>query len=136
MAAVIAVAACGPREDRLATDPDSVVNRMASGADTRSNSSSSRPAPAAAPADTARMGAAPAPAAAPATDAQITAQVRAALVAAQDLRGARIDVDTSDGVVTLSGTVPSAGIKARATEIAKGSRDVRSVNDQLTLAAG
>jgi hyperosmotically inducible periplasmic protein len=83
--------------------------------------------------DTATMGAAPD---ARAADAQITARVNQALADQKDLRAVRIDVDTRDGVVTLSGAVQSAATKARVTEVAKGVKDVKSVNDQLTLAAG
>ena len=79
------------------------------------------------------MGAAPTAAASAANDARITAQVKAGLAAARDLSGARIDVDTRDGVVTLSGPVRSAAVKARASEIARTVQDVRDVNDQLTL---
>jgi hyperosmotically inducible periplasmic protein len=132
IAAVIAVAACSPGgEDRRAAGPDAAATRMAdAGQDKRAQAAGTSP-------DSRIMGAAPEPApAAPASDAQITAQVRAGLEAAQDLRGARIDVDTQGGVVTLSGSVPSAAVKARASEIAKGVRDVRSVNDQLTMTSG
>jgi hyperosmotically inducible periplasmic protein len=54
----------------------------------------------------------------------------------KELNPLRIDVDTRDGVVTLSGSVPSAAAKARASEIAQNVKNVRSVNNQLTLAAG
>ncbi|WP_205959650.1 BON domain-containing protein [Ramlibacter humi] len=71
-----------------------------------------------------------------AADAQITARVNQALAAENDLRGVRIDVDTQDGVVTLSGAVATAATRARITEVAKTVKDVRSVNDQLTLTTG
>jgi len=67
-------------------------------------------------------------------DAQLTARVKAELGAARDLGDVRIDVDARDGVVTLSGAVRSAAIKARASEIARSVRGVTEVNDQLTLA--
>lgn len=98
------------------------------------------------PGSAAVMGAAPAPrgpAVAPASsptaapavnDAQITARVQAEIAAARDMSGVRIDVDTREGVVTLSGAVRSAAIKARASEIARAVRGVQDVNDQLTLA--
>lgn len=85
---------------------------------------------------TAVMGAAPAssPTAAPAlNDAQITARVQAEIAAARDMSGVRIDVDTREGVVTLSGAVRSAAIKARANELARTVQGVQDVNDQLTL---
>lgn len=68
-------------------------------------------------------------------DAQITARVNAGLTADKDLSAASIDVDTREGVVTLSGTVPSVAAKTRADEIAKNAKDVRSVNNQLTVSA-
>jgi hypothetical protein len=76
------------------------------------------------------------PAASGVDDAQITARVKAELAAARDLPGVQIDVDTRDGVVTLSGAVRSAAVKARAGEIARTVRGVVDVNDQLTLAIG
>ena len=83
------------------------------------------------------MGAAPATAGGgKAADAQITAKVNAGIAQDRELHGLKIDVDTQDGVVTLSGSVPTAASRARAGEIAHGVKDVRSVNDQLTLAGG
>ena len=70
-----------------------------------------------------------------ADDARISSSVKAGLAAEKEVSAARIDVDTQDGVVTLSGNVPTAAAKARANEIAHGVKDVKSVNNQLTLAA-
>lgn len=69
-------------------------------------------------------------------DAGITAKVNAALAADKDLSAIRINVDTKDGVVTLSGPAPTATAKDRASELAKGVQDVKSVNNQLTVTAG
>jgi len=95
------------------------------------------------PPPTATMGGAPAMSStggaagtAPEADAQITARVRAELAAARDLGDVRIDVDTREGVVTLSGPVKTAAAKARAAEIARTVRGVVDVNDQLTLVIG
>lgn len=66
-------------------------------------------------------------------DAQITARVNAGLAADKDLSVLRIDVDTRDGVVTLMGTAPSATAKARAEEIARNAKDVKSVNNKLAV---
>jgi hyperosmotically inducible periplasmic protein len=145
IAAVVAVAACSPRSDEGAQLESIVVQQNATRTaaarqqpqqfTTPSSSQGSAPASVAPGASdpTAVMGAAPAAGAAAADDARITAQVKAGLAAARDLSGARIDVDTRDGVVTLSGPVRSAAIKARASEIARTVQDVRDVNDQLTL---
>jgi hyperosmotically inducible protein len=69
-------------------------------------------------------------------DAGITAKVNAGLAADKDLSAIKINVDTADGVVTLSGPVPSATAKERATDIAKNVKDVKSVNNQLSVTAG
>jgi hyperosmotically inducible periplasmic protein len=69
-------------------------------------------------------------------DASITAKVNASLAADKDLSAVRIDVDTRDGVVTLSGPAPSATARERASEIARGVKGVSSVNNQLTIKSG
>jgi hyperosmotically inducible periplasmic protein len=71
-----------------------------------------------------------------ADDSKLTSMVLAGLKADKELNPLRIDVDTRDGVVTLSGSVPTAAAKARASEIAQNVKNVKSVNNQLTLAAG
>lgn len=83
--------------------------------------------------DTRAMGAA---AANKVDDASITAKVNAALAADKELSAIRIDVDTRDGVVTLSGPTSTAGAKARAAEVAHKVKGVQSVNNQLTISAG
>lgn len=69
-------------------------------------------------------------------DGVITSKVNAALVADKDLSAVKIDVDTKDGVVTLTGPAPSPEARDRATEIAKGVQGVTSVTNQLTVKAG
>jgi hyperosmotically inducible protein len=66
-------------------------------------------------------------------DAGITAAVKTKLLADTRVSGLAIDVDTKDGVVTLSGTVKTAAQKAAALEITKGTDNVRSVQDQLKV---
>lgn len=66
-------------------------------------------------------------------DAKITTEVKTGLAVDKDLKALNIDVDTKDGVVTLMGTAPSATAKARAAEIARNVKDVKSVNNQLTV---
>lgn len=68
-------------------------------------------------------------------DATITAKVNAGLAADSDLSAIRIDVDTKDGVVTLSGPAPTAAAKDRAAEIARNVQGVSSVKNQLTVRA-
>lgn len=83
--------------------------------------------------DTRRMGAAGVD---KVDDATITAKVNAALAADKDLSAIRIDVDTKDGVVTLTGPAPTPEASAQATKIAKGVKGVTSVNNQLTVKVG
>jgi osmotically-inducible protein OsmY len=49
------------------------------------------------------------------------------------LKDSKINVDVSDRVVTLKGTVPSAEARARAATIAGGTEGVRRVVDELTV---
>lgn len=65
-------------------------------------------------------------------DAAITGSVKAAMIAEPGLKAMQIDVDTANGVVTLTGTVDSAADKARAVQIAQGVTGVTSVVDRLT----
>lgn len=69
-------------------------------------------------------------------DGTITAKVNAALAADKELAAIRIDVDTQNGVVTLSGPAPTAAAKQRASEVAQEVKGVASVNNQLTIKAG
>lgn len=71
-------------------------------------------------------------------DASITRSVNAALAADHELRAAKtkVDVDTQNGIVTLSGPVPTATAKEHASEVARGVHGVVSVNNQLTLKNG
>jgi osmotically-inducible protein OsmY len=62
-------------------------------------------------------------------DAGITAQVKTALLNDPDVGGMRIDVDTSKGLVTLSGVVRTKDEESKAIAIARkvdGVRDVKS----------
>ena len=70
------------------------------------------------------------------SDASITAHVNAALAADKELRPLKIDVDTQNGIVTLSGLAPTASAKAHADEVAHRIAGVVSVNNQLTLRSG
>jgi hyperosmotically inducible protein len=50
------------------------------------------------------------------------------------LDDSNIDVDTTSGVVTLSGTVATEAGRARAVALAKATDGVKSVNDKLRIA--
>lgn len=66
-------------------------------------------------------------------DVTTTAAVNAKLVADSELSAIRIDVDTKDGVVTLTGPAPNAAAKERATTIAKAVDGVKTVHNNLTV---
>jgi|KBSSwiStaDraftv2_1062776.scaffolds.fasta_scaffold694763_1 hyperosmotically inducible protein len=67
------------------------------------------------------------------SDATITSDVKARLLADTDVAGLKIDVDTRDHVVTLSGTVASPAQKARAVELAGRVDSVTRVEDNLMV---
>jgi hyperosmotically inducible periplasmic protein len=69
------------------------------------------------------------------TDAWITAKVKWFYVGEESLKGSDINVDTNNHVVTLKGTVATAGGKARALELAKETDGVSRVDDHLVVKA-
>jgi len=69
------------------------------------------------------------------TDAWITAKVKWFFVGDDSLKDSDINVDTSNHVVTLKGTVASAAGKARAVQLAKDTDGVSRVDDQLVVKA-
>lgn len=66
-------------------------------------------------------------------DVLIVEQVRAAFAASPDFGSTKIDVHSDDGEVTLRGRAPDPAARERATDIARSVRDVKSVDNQLTL---
>ena len=68
------------------------------------------------------------------TDAWITMKIHSQFVPDEALEDSNIDVDTSNGVVTLSGTVASAAGRSRALAIAKATDGVKTVKDSLKVA--
>ena len=66
-------------------------------------------------------------------DASITSAVKTKLLGDPKVGGLKIDVDTKDNVVTLSGTVHSAAEKAEAVRLAKNTTGVKKVIDKLTI---
>jgi hyperosmotically inducible protein len=63
------------------------------------------------------------------SDSWITMKIHSEFIPEDALEGSDIDVDTRNGVVTLSGTVPSEAARKRAVEIARTTDGVKSVND-------
>jgi len=66
-------------------------------------------------------------------DTTITTKVKAALLAEPGLKSLKIDVDTKNAAVTLSGSVDSAASKEKAKQVAGSVSGVTSVVDQLTV---
>ena len=83
---------------------------------------------------TATMGAAPEQKAAVVDpDDRIAADVRTALTTNPEFGAVKVDVHSDDGVVTLRGRAPDPAAKDRASDIARTVREVRQVDNQLTL---
>lgn len=72
-----------------------------------------------------------APAQTAASDGEITAQVKQQLAGVESLKGDNIAVKTSDGVVTLSGTVKDTQQKSDATTAAITVEGVKVLDDEL-----
>lgn len=68
------------------------------------------------------------------TDTWILTKVKADFVGEDALKGSDINVDVKDHVITLKGTVPSSAGRLRAVEIAKTTKGVTRVVDNLTIA--
>ena len=66
-------------------------------------------------------------------DAALTAKVKTKFLADTSISGLKIDVDTKNDVVTLSGTVPTAAEKRKAVEVARATDGVKSVVDNLKV---
>jgi c(7)-type cytochrome triheme protein len=66
-------------------------------------------------------------------DAVITAKVKAAVLEEPSLKSAEINVETSNGVVQLTGFVRSRANINKAVEVAKGVKGVKSVKNDMIL---
>ena len=132
LAMLLALGACDKNDQRTAGEKlDSVVSRAKEEA--QDAAARARAAADKAGEETKAMGAG---AIDKVDDAAITSKVNAGLAADKDLSATKIDVDTKNGVVTLTGPAPSAGARERATEIARNVKGVSSVNNKLTVKAG
>ena len=67
------------------------------------------------------------------SDATITTKINAALIADDQLKALKIDVDTKDGKVVLTGAAPDAASLERATTMAKSVEGVVDVENRLTV---
>ncbi len=68
-------------------------------------------------------------------DATITARVKTVLLNDPQVAATKIDVSTTGGVVTLSGTVKSKADEARAIDVARKVTGVRDVKSTLVVPA-
>ena len=68
-------------------------------------------------------------------DATITARVKTALLNDPQVGGLKIDVDTTLGIVTMSGIVKSPAEAERAMQLARGIPGVREVKSTLQVNA-
>ncbi|HIV69636.1 MAG TPA: BON domain-containing protein [Candidatus Aquabacterium excrementipullorum] len=67
------------------------------------------------------------------SDATITTKVNAALAADDKLKATKINVDTKDGQVTLTGVAPDVQSLGRASELAQAVSGVTNVVNRLTV---
>ena len=67
-------------------------------------------------------------------DAALTAAVKTKLLADPKVSGLKIDVDTKNGMVFLTGTVRSQAEKDQALRLARETENVKNVTDQITVA--
>jgi hyperosmotically inducible periplasmic protein len=81
----------------------------------------------------AAMPATPAEAAGAPSDSAITEAVKEKLQLQPETSEAKVDVDTHQGVVTLSGTVKTPEEKDQVIQVARGTDGVQRVEDRLTV---
>jgi hyperosmotically inducible protein len=68
-------------------------------------------------------------------DSAITAKIKASMIKDEFLQASKIEVTTVNGVVTLSGTVDSEQLVARAIGLVNSQEHVKSVQNQLMIKA-
>ena len=66
-------------------------------------------------------------------DSLITTRVKSKLLADSEVKGFKIDVDTLEGEVTLTGIVGTKTEADRAIELARGVRGVLKVKDNIKV---
>jgi osmotically-inducible protein OsmY len=69
------------------------------------------------------------------SDATMTARVKSRLIGNSNVHAAKIDVDTRDHVVTLSGRVASSAEKSLAEQLARNTTEVKAVHNNLVVDA-
>jgi hyperosmotically inducible protein len=68
-----------------------------------------------------------------ADDAAVTAAVKARLIASSDVRALDVNVDTFESVVILKGTVANRDERSAAERLARATRGVKGVRNELTV---
>jgi len=63
----------------------------------------------------------------------LTAKIKSKMALDDSVKALDINVDTADGVVTLTGTVHSAAERTRALQLARETNGVKSVTDRLVV---
>jgi hyperosmotically inducible protein len=63
----------------------------------------------------------------------LTGKIKVKIGLDDTIKGSRIDVDTTDGIVTLTGTVASEAQRTRAVQLARETAGVKSVVDRLAV---
>jgi osmotically-inducible protein OsmY len=66
-------------------------------------------------------------------DAALTTKIKAALLEEKNLKSLDIGVESTNGVVTLSGTVPSSAQIEQAVDVTKHVKGVKDVHNDLHL---
>jgi len=69
-------------------------------------------------------------------DATVTGTVKTKLAADAQVKAGEINVDTANGVVTLTGNIDSQEAKDRALQIARDTTGVREVKDMISVRSG
>jgi hyperosmotically inducible protein len=67
------------------------------------------------------------------SEGTLTAKIKSKMALDDLVKASAIDVDTSNGVVTLSGTVATEAERQRAVQLARETEGVRSVQDRLRV---
>lgn len=68
-------------------------------------------------------------------DTTITGKVKAAISADRQVSALKIEVNTKQGVVVLSGTVPNAGVSDHVLQLVASIEGVRDVKNQLKISS-
>ena len=67
------------------------------------------------------------------SEGALTAKIKSKMALDDTVKALSIDVDTKGTVVTLSGTVSSEAVRAKAVQLARETEGVTAVNDRLVI---